>query len=831
MKNILTKAFFPLVLVSIAIVLCLVNYTPNTILSGWDTLHPEFNLGLYLQRIIFGVWQEHQGLGAVAVQAQASELGRLWYLWIPFRYGYFWLMLVLGPLGIYKLLGGKVRGFLGGLFYLLNLGTLQHFYLPQELFATAYAFLPWLFWAILTKKTKTLFLLFLLSAPMAHTPTLWIVNFIALILFALVYDWRWGIKVAVIGLGVNSFWLLPTTYYFFAHGGEVANSHISQQFTFRAVAANKEFANIFDVALIKGYLFDWGHFDFTSRQFTDLFSVWKNHLEWASFIGYLAAVGAVLGAVKAFFIKDSVGRAMISVLLLAIAGLMVVFDTEILRFPFTKFSLLLMVVMAYFFGVAAEKIGKFWPLFFLALVIYMWPAFNGNLISSSEKVVIPQEYFAMFDWFSKQDPSTRIAPFPLDSIYGWVYYRWDYEGAGFRWFGLPQPLLDREFDRWNPANENYYWGISNALYSKNLPLFESVLNKYRVNWLLVDGNVINPNSLKALYIDELAEMVRQLPNVKLEKTFGKIQIYSVKLRVPTKSFVSVAQNLPEIGPTYKWGGLDQGYFDHGDYINGGGTNYPYRTLFTGRSQADLEFDPVKIPPLEKIAGAQVNKTLNTSGRKTDSLSWNYPSLSHREGYLITVEARNIQGKPFLFWIEDLNSRRAVLETYLSKNSYFEFQISSFVLPPMEPDGLGYSIHLDNISVGKETAINEIKGFEINKIDYWGLVTQQDSGSDAGTKSVFWNDNFQVDHPNPALYKIDVNAPGKSTLILAQSYDPDWVAFGATKHKLINNWANGWEVESGPRVVYLFFWPQLLEFFGLGILGSGVGGLFLKKKIS
>jgi hypothetical protein len=67
--------------------------------------------------------------------------------------------------------------------------------------------------------------------------------------------------------------------------------------------------------------------------------------------------------------------------------------------------------------------------------------------------------------------------------------------------------------------------------------------------------------------------------------------------------------------------------------------------------------------------------------------------------------------------------------------------------------------------------------------------------------------------------------------LAQSYDPDWVAFGATKHKLINNWANGWEVESGPRVVYLFFWPQLLEFFGLGILGSGVGGLFLKKKIS
>ena len=780
------------------------------------------------------MWQEHQGLGAVAVQAQASELGRLWYLWIPFRYGYFWLMLILGPLGIYRLLGGKVRGFCGGLFYLLNLGTLQHFYLPQELFVTAYGFLPWLFWAISTKKTKTLFLLFLLSAPMAHTPTLWIVNFIGLILFALVYDWRWGIKVAVIGLGVNSFWLLLTTYYFFAHGGEVANSHISQQFTFRAIAANKEFANIIDIALIKGYLFDWGHFDVTRRQYTDLFPVWKNHLGWAGFIGYFVAVGAVLGVVKAFFGKDLVGRAMIPVLLLAIVGLMVVFDAEILRFPFTKFSLLLMMTGAYFFGIAAEKIHKYWPVIFLALMIYMWPAFSGNLISSSEKVVIPQEYFAMFDWFSKQDPNARIAPFPLDSIYGWVYYRWDYEGAGFRWFGLPQALLDREFDRWNPTNENYYWEISQALYSKNLPLFESVLNKYRVNWLLVDGNVINPSSPKALYIDELTELVKKSQDISLEKQFNNLTIYRVNLRVPTKSFVSVAQNLPNIGPAYKWGNLDQGYFDYGDYIN---TNissiyYRYRTLFTGRSQSDLEFDPAKIPVLDTVVSQEVDKILAAKDGKTVGESFNYAGLSHQNGYLITTKTRNITGKPTLFWIEDLNSRRAAIETYLP-SSKGKIQKSKFILPPMEPDGLGYSLHFDSVSVGNEPAENEVVDFKIDKIDYWSLVTSHVlSGSNNLTSAT---GHFGVSHPNPAFYRVDLTSSKDQVLILAQSFENGWLAISVDdkekiklnkNHILVNNWANGWELSGDEKIVYLFFWPQLLEFAGFALLTFLVLGLII-----
>ena len=66
-----------IVLVIICLYICYANYTPNTFLTGWDTLHPEFNYRIYLSRILDGVWQEHQSLGAVATQAHASEIPRV----------------------------------------------------------------------------------------------------------------------------------------------------------------------------------------------------------------------------------------------------------------------------------------------------------------------------------------------------------------------------------------------------------------------------------------------------------------------------------------------------------------------------------------------------------------------------------------------------------------------------------------------------------------------------------------------------------------------------------------------------------------------------------
>ena len=159
----LQNNIFPIIITLICVILAWKNYIPNTILSGWDTLHPEFNFWLYFKRAINGVWMEYQGLGAIASQSHSAEITRLLIvgildLLLPnnlVRYSFFFLCLIVGALGIYsfskyilsikwhKYIG--ISSFLASLFYIFNLTTVQQFYVPLEMFAVHYASVPWLF--------------------------------------------------------------------------------------------------------------------------------------------------------------------------------------------------------------------------------------------------------------------------------------------------------------------------------------------------------------------------------------------------------------------------------------------------------------------------------------------------------------------------------------------------------------------------------------------------------------------------------------------------------------------------------------------------------------
>src|SRR5579864_8417312 len=105
--NFFKKQYPIFILIFISLLLCSVNYTPGTFLSGWDTLHPEFNFGLNLQRVLFGVFRTEQGLGAVAGHSHMVELIRiiilyLFHFFMPLnflRYSYIFLNLLVGPVG------------------------------------------------------------------------------------------------------------------------------------------------------------------------------------------------------------------------------------------------------------------------------------------------------------------------------------------------------------------------------------------------------------------------------------------------------------------------------------------------------------------------------------------------------------------------------------------------------------------------------------------------------------------------------------------------------------------------------------------------------------
>jgi hypothetical protein len=103
-------------LTAIVVTVAAINYNPATWLTGWDTLHPEFDFGLNIERTLLGSWRADQGLGTLAIHAHMSDLPRILVMWLAalvlplhtVKYLYVLACLILGPLGIYWLLSKKL---------------------------------------------------------------------------------------------------------------------------------------------------------------------------------------------------------------------------------------------------------------------------------------------------------------------------------------------------------------------------------------------------------------------------------------------------------------------------------------------------------------------------------------------------------------------------------------------------------------------------------------------------------------------------------------------------------------------------------------------------
>ena len=264
----------------------LTNYQFGTWLSGWDNLHPEFDFFLNVKRTFFSVWQEYQGLGLLGGMGHGSDLIRQIILWlISFivpnsfsRYLFHFSMLLVGAIGIYKLLdyllmGGerkKIASLAGGIFYLFNLATLQMFYVPLEVYSSHFAFLPWLFWANLKfleigGKRQFLLLVFIniLSLSQGYVATYFLVYFMALSIVLLSYlIWQKKqafirIVIAVITvLIINSFWLLPNLYFVATNSEVNLNAKINQMATEDNFLKNQKFGDLKNTALLKGFWLD-----------------------------------------------------------------------------------------------------------------------------------------------------------------------------------------------------------------------------------------------------------------------------------------------------------------------------------------------------------------------------------------------------------------------------------------------------------------------------------------------------------------------------------------------------------------------------------------------
>ncbi len=591
------------------------NWFSDTWLTGWDTLHPEFNLPLNTQRVLEGSWRADQGLGTIAAHAHMSELPRILTLWflefvaVPqhsVRLVYILSCFVIGPLGIYTLskwlaqkdLSSEIAsgiGLVSAVVYFSNLTLVQQFSVVFEMFAVQYAALGWLLffsWRyLLTKKSgathRWLALFFItsfLSAPMAYAPIFWFVcaGLLLSTWFLTIFTnfrssrvhWKRFFVLIFVLLSSNAFWLFHTSYYLLSGSDAgVSTSLINRVFSPDAFASNEGHGNPIDILIQKNFLFDWIQYDAKNNTFSLLLQTWQNHISnpLVLFLGVFLGMTGIIGVSAQFthfkhwfsqskkntiFQNISLEFTLIPFFLLSLVMLInsnvpieQLFDwfrnhsqlfSEALRFPYTKFSIVFAALLALGSGFLLHELSlkitgnnrtRIMRVTCLALcsvaLIWIWPIFTGNLFSDLLKKDIPAEYFTLFSYFKTQPKTDRVLYLPAHTADGWLYTNWGYEGPGFIWFGIEQPFLTRDFDRWNPYNERVYRELRNSIQEENSSQFLAVLQKYDVRFLLLDASVRTADTRELEVHTDILKKLLASNGLKQDFSSGFLQVFTV----------------------------------------------------------------------------------------------------------------------------------------------------------------------------------------------------------------------------------------------------------------------------------------------------------------
>lgn len=618
MPSKLKSLIYPILLSLIVVTISYQNYAYGTILMGFDSWHPEFDFSISFPKTL-SVWQEYMGVGAHGAMSFASDLSRNIILFLfsfifPLsflRYLWVFLMLGLGVVSMYYFLRVGVFGrdrsyvnelsFLGALFYLYNLSTLQLFYSSFDGFLTHFGFLPLLFLLsknLLDNYNRRNVIYFLVasffSSSQAYTGTLFfafLTYFGIFLLFqSLAFEEKKRrflliLKIGFLYLLVNLFWLLPVVYFIINGASFISNTTINLFSSEESFLANNKYGGVGDVLILKNFWFDSTDFNNNFGTFDPLLFPWISHLDkpFVLFIGYLTITFILIGLVYSLFKKEyrvwgflffvslfflSAGREPFNFLFNFFRDYVPLFR-EAIRFPFTKFSVLASFVFAilfafgvsFFFGLVdkiflsiktAKKISILLTLIFFALFTYrFYPYYEGKLLNPNTKVFMPNEYFESFSYFKNEPVEGRVFLAPADTFWAWPYTSWGYRGSGFVSYGLPQSVIGRSFDVWNKSNESIFWEVRNAVSRNDAGILKNVIEKYKITHFYLDGNIIIPGSKDGASnsLDSFKSLLDKTDIISDKKKFGNIEIYKTKV---DSGHLSISKNLPKVTA---WRGL------------------------------------------------------------------------------------------------------------------------------------------------------------------------------------------------------------------------------------------------------------------------------------
>ena len=661
-----------LLVVLIALIIAVQNINIHTYYSGWDNVHPEFNLTQYAYRTFFGAWVEYQGLGAPAAQSQLSEISRLPIIFflkllVPDnlnRYVFIFLMYLTGGVGMFLYLKkiwlnnltGVYRDWVasfGAFYYLLNLVTLQQFFIAFEMFTVQFAFFPFLLLAIhylndkINVKSVLIFVLVqFLIAPSANTPTVFYIGAI----FSIGYGFflnlssqkkifsaaRMAVSIGLLTFFTNSYWIIPNLYYLVQNAHYVTSSRANALFDPESLWAVREAGNL--VSFITGahYLFNWQDFNFSNLKQVYIFDVWRNYISEGlvpyllTFFGLLTIGGfisALLDFKKGAKRWGIVAIYFVTVVAMWMGVLMPDFLSNFIyslkpiqdafRNPVTKFAVLysfaITVMISQFYGVIINRLRGlkfiFLGLSFTAVIYVAWPSFTGNFINPKLKIIYPPEYTEMFAYLKTQPADSRILELPFFSQAGWNYYNWPlndkggngYQGLGFYFFGFPQPFLTPDFARWEETNDSFYFELRQAINSEDSNQLKMVFEKYRINLIIFDKTAIDQYNKNYNY-EKLSQLLGKTgARVIWKKDF--LSIYGVS-KQPANEKLIVPSEINLVSADTIRVRTDYAFENIGEYIetdqNKAKVVLPFANL-TSLQLNDAKFDPNKISIERNIA--------------------------------------------------------------------------------------------------------------------------------------------------------------------------------------------------------------------------------------
>jgi NADH:ubiquinone oxidoreductase subunit K len=844
--------FFPFVIFVLVVILFITNYSPNTYLTGWDNLHPEFNFSLNIKRSLSAVWQEYQGLGLLGGMAHSADLPRQVILaglpsLMPVSFlRYFWtfLMLLIGPLGVYFLVANlldsgssplrvspeaktsrsasAICAFASSVFYLFNLVTVQYFFVPFETFTTFYGFLPWFFYFasryLKTGKGLLFYALTLLIGSTAfYVQTLFVVYFILLLIFGLFFKFKNFLKLILVTLAISSFWLLPATYFTLTNGDVPTNSKINSIATPETKYMNQARSDFESIATLKGYWFDYYDWNSNENKFDYLYKDWIDYVSG----DYVRVVGISLFAISILGLLFSrqlplILMFLVSIIMLSGIDIKLPILSEAFRNAFTKWSVALAFVMSLGLGFFVTKFKKFAILPALLIIggslFTVWPVFNGNLISQTMRVDIPDEYFEVFNFFNERTNGGRVAVLPSHNFWGWQFHNWGYRGSGFYWYGIKNPILDRAFDVWSKDNENFYEELNYALNSDDKEILKYVFDKYQVSYILYDKNLFVPESIVNVNLSSFNKIAE----------FGKIEIY------------------------------ETGYF--GDYVTT--PKYEYsNSILKVYEKVDGKFlaNPVIVENFGEDQGykeirncdlfekGNVKRERRSDGNLYQAYNggvacdyFYYSQVDNSKPFIIRIRGENLSGRGLKIYLYNVKAQKNVLEELLPEGKFDEYFFVNPIFMTVDYGplfDLGYTLSVETRSFGKVESINLITDIEIyqsqgdtlryQNLKLRGVTLQSDDLEILDVKKYgTWG------------YKIETRGDG--ILQLNQAFGEGWVSYPKLQHIKINGWANGWiisqsqlnqskSIEVGDRfqtdfkpistIYYIVYWPQGLQWVG------------------